>query len=200
MIDHGQYRQSIRIHLLENTVDIDGRCRFTYEELRSIVDRRLKNRDNFVVLCIVYWIKVNLKNLKTTLINHTRLRTKGQSAGYPQAQIEITSESNSSQRRAPQWALSISSTTPNLLTKKNKNRPEREFLEKWWKSRKPTITRNSRKCTDSRGWKVFRHCPANSMHEPRNFGYLCIDVQTFDTLQRGSELHPKTLFEIWLNA
>ena len=39
-------------------------------------------------VCIVYWIEVNLKNLKTTLINHTRLRTKGQSAGYPQAQIE----------------------------------------------------------------------------------------------------------------
>jgi len=40
-IDHGRYRRSIRNHLLENTVDIDGRCR-TYGELRSIVDRRLK--------------------------------------------------------------------------------------------------------------------------------------------------------------
>jgi len=48
-------------------------------------------------VCIVYWIEVNLKNLKTTLINRTRLRTKSQSAGYPQAQIEITS--NSFQRR-----------------------------------------------------------------------------------------------------
>jgi len=27
-------------------------------------------------VCIVYWIEVNLKNLKTTLINRTRLRTK----------------------------------------------------------------------------------------------------------------------------
>ena len=50
-------------------------------------------------VCIVYWIEVNLKILKTTLINRTRLRTKGQSAGYPQAQIGITS--NSFQRRAP---------------------------------------------------------------------------------------------------
>ena len=50
-------------------------------------------------LCIVYWIEVNLNNLKTTLINHTRFRTKGQSAGYPQAQIETTS--NCFQRRAP---------------------------------------------------------------------------------------------------
>jgi len=50
-------------------------------------------------VCIVYWIEVNLKNLKTTLINRTRLRTKGQSASYPQAQLEITS--NSFQRRAP---------------------------------------------------------------------------------------------------
>jgi len=32
---------------LENTVDIDGRCQFTYGELLSIVDGR-KNRDNFV--------------------------------------------------------------------------------------------------------------------------------------------------------
>jgi len=39
--------------------------------------------------CIVYWIEVNLKNLKTILINRTRLRTKGHSAGYPQAKIEI---------------------------------------------------------------------------------------------------------------
>jgi len=41
-IDHSRYRRSIRIHLLENTVDIDGRCRFTCGELRSIVDGRLK--------------------------------------------------------------------------------------------------------------------------------------------------------------
>jgi len=42
LIDHGRYRRLIRIHLLENTVDIDGRCWFTYGELRSIVDGRLK--------------------------------------------------------------------------------------------------------------------------------------------------------------
>jgi len=42
LIDHGRYPQSIRIHLLENTVDIDSRCRFTYGELRLMVDRRLK--------------------------------------------------------------------------------------------------------------------------------------------------------------
>jgi len=47
----------------------------------------------------IYWIEVNLKNLKTTLINCTRARTKGQSAGYPQAQIEITF--NFFQRRTP---------------------------------------------------------------------------------------------------
>jgi len=41
-IDHSRYRRSIRIHLLENTVDIDRRCRFTYGELRSIVDGWLK--------------------------------------------------------------------------------------------------------------------------------------------------------------
>jgi len=41
-IDHGWYRRSIRIHLLENTVDINGRRRFTYGELRLIVDRRLE--------------------------------------------------------------------------------------------------------------------------------------------------------------
>jgi len=34
-------------------------------------------------------IEVSIKILRTTLINRTRLRTKGQSAGYPQAQIEI---------------------------------------------------------------------------------------------------------------
>ena len=50
-------------------------------------------------VCIVYWIEVKLKNLNITLIIRTRLRTKGQSAGYPQAQIEINS--NSFQRRAP---------------------------------------------------------------------------------------------------
>ena len=44
-----------------------------------------------VYVCIVYWIEVHLKILKTTLINRTRLRTKGQPAGYPQAQIEFTS-------------------------------------------------------------------------------------------------------------
>jgi len=38
----GRYRRSIRIYLMENTVDIDGRCRFTYGELRLIVDGRLK--------------------------------------------------------------------------------------------------------------------------------------------------------------
>jgi len=41
-IDHGRYRRSIKIHLLKNTVDIDGRCRFTYGELWSIVDGGLK--------------------------------------------------------------------------------------------------------------------------------------------------------------
>jgi len=41
-IDLGRYRWSIRIHLLENTIDIDCRCRFTYGKSRSIVDGRLK--------------------------------------------------------------------------------------------------------------------------------------------------------------
>jgi len=42
-INHGRYRRSIRIHLRENTVDIDGRYGFTYRELRSIVDGGLKS-------------------------------------------------------------------------------------------------------------------------------------------------------------
>jgi len=33
---HGRYRRSIRIHLLENTVDIDGRQGFTYLRIWSI--------------------------------------------------------------------------------------------------------------------------------------------------------------------
>jgi len=61
--------------------------------------RGKRNRNSFMSVYIVYWIEVNLKILKTTLINRTWLRTKGQSAGYPQAQIEITS--NSFQCRAP---------------------------------------------------------------------------------------------------
>ena len=47
----------------------------------------------------VSFIGLRLTKTSLTLINRTRLRTKGQSAGYPQAQIEITS--NSFQRRAP---------------------------------------------------------------------------------------------------
>jgi len=43
--------------------------------------------------------KTSLTHLNSYVENSTRLRTKGQSAGYPQAQIEITS--NSFQRRAP---------------------------------------------------------------------------------------------------
>jgi len=39
-------------------------------------------------VCIVYWIEVNLKILKTTLINRTWLSTKGQSASNPKAQIQ----------------------------------------------------------------------------------------------------------------
>jgi len=47
----------------------------------------------------VSFIGLRLTKTSLTLINRTRLRTKGQSAGYAQAQIEITS--NSFQRRAP---------------------------------------------------------------------------------------------------
>jgi len=36
-ICHGRYRRSMLIHLLENTVDIDGRYRFTYLRIRSIL-------------------------------------------------------------------------------------------------------------------------------------------------------------------
>jgi len=60
-IDHGLYRRLIRIHLLENTVDIDGRCRFTYGELRSIVDGRLK-------IEIILWLISS-----TTLVKISRL-------------------------------------------------------------------------------------------------------------------------------
>jgi len=35
-IFHGRYRRSMSIHLLENTVDIDSRCRFTYLRIRLI--------------------------------------------------------------------------------------------------------------------------------------------------------------------
>ena len=50
---------------------------------------------------VMYASFIGLRLTKTslTLINRTRLRTKGQSAGYPQAQIGINS--NSFQRRAP---------------------------------------------------------------------------------------------------
>ena len=47
----------------------------------------------------VSFIGLRLPKTRLTLINRTRLRTKGQSAGYPQAQIGITSKSF--QRRAP---------------------------------------------------------------------------------------------------
>ena len=47
----------------------------------------------------VSFIELRLNKTSLTLINRTRLRTKGQSAGYPQAQIGINS--NSFQRRAP---------------------------------------------------------------------------------------------------
>ena len=47
----------------------------------------------------VSFIGLRLTKTSLTLINRTRLRTKGQSAGYPQAQIGITS--NSFQHRAP---------------------------------------------------------------------------------------------------
>jgi len=46
----------------------------------------------------VSFIRLRLTKTSLTLINRTRLRTKGQSAGYPQAQIEVTS--NSSHRQA----------------------------------------------------------------------------------------------------
>jgi len=35
-VGHGQYRRSVRFHLRDNTVDIDGRFGYTYGELRSI--------------------------------------------------------------------------------------------------------------------------------------------------------------------
>jgi len=47
---HGRYRRSMPIHQRENTVDINGRCRFTHRELRLIVDRRLK------IDIILWWI------------------------------------------------------------------------------------------------------------------------------------------------
>ena len=47
----------------------------------------------------VSFIGLRLTKTSLTLINRTRLRTKGQSAGYPQVQIGITS--NSFQHLAP---------------------------------------------------------------------------------------------------
>ena len=35
-VGHGRYRRSVRFHLQDNTVDIDGRFGYTYGELRSI--------------------------------------------------------------------------------------------------------------------------------------------------------------------
>ena len=35
-VGHGRYRRSVRFHLRDNTVDIDGRFGYTYGELRSI--------------------------------------------------------------------------------------------------------------------------------------------------------------------
>ena len=53
----------------------------------------------FWFIMYVSFIGLRLTKTSLTLINRTRLRTKGQSAGYPQAQIGITS--NFFQRRAP---------------------------------------------------------------------------------------------------
>jgi len=36
LVGHGRYRRSVRFHLRDNTVDIDGRYGYTYGELRSI--------------------------------------------------------------------------------------------------------------------------------------------------------------------
>jgi len=72
------------------------RVLFVLDDTRGLY-QTVVNWIQHTFVCIVDWIEVNLKNLKTTLINHSRLRTKGQSAGYPQSQIEITS--NSFQRR-----------------------------------------------------------------------------------------------------
>jgi len=55
--------------------------------------------DQRLVAMYVSFIGLRLTKTSLTLINRTRLRTKGQSAGYPQAQIETTF--NSFQRRAP---------------------------------------------------------------------------------------------------
>ena len=41
MGEYSRYRQSMSIHLRDNTVDINDRFGYTYGELRSIVDRRL---------------------------------------------------------------------------------------------------------------------------------------------------------------
>ena len=39
-VSHGRYRRSVRLHLLEKTVDINGQFDYTYGELRLIVDHR----------------------------------------------------------------------------------------------------------------------------------------------------------------
>ena len=57
------------------------------------------NDESFRFHMYVSFVGLRLTKTSLTLINRTRLRTKGQSAGYPQAQIGITS--NSFQRRAP---------------------------------------------------------------------------------------------------
>ena len=61
---------------------------------------KFKKRYEFSAVCMyVSFIGLRLTKTSLTLIKRTRLRTKGQSAGYPQAQIGITS--NSFQRQAP---------------------------------------------------------------------------------------------------
>jgi len=72
-----------------------------YEKQSSLYyeKRSKKSSGKLLAGMDVSLIGLMLAKTSLTLINRTRLRTKGQSAGYPQAQIGITS--NSFQRRAP---------------------------------------------------------------------------------------------------
>ena len=77
----------IHIRRIENNKHADRKGGQTYEQGVALFYGHAYNK--ITVRMYVSLIEVNLKILKTTLINRTRLRTKGQSAGYPQAQIEI---------------------------------------------------------------------------------------------------------------
>ena len=94
----GTDRCGTRADFLSKTVDGCFKvCQRQHVSDPRTLDRALFGEANGAMY--VSFIGLRLTKTSLTLINRTRLRTKGQSAGYPQAQIGITS--NSFHRRAP---------------------------------------------------------------------------------------------------